>query len=66
VTLRVNGETISVEEGLSLRRLIERLKLDGRLVAVELNRDVVPRSRFEATALKDGDCLEIVTFVGGG
>jgi thiamine biosynthesis protein ThiS len=40
--------------------------MKGDRVAVEMNREIVPRAQWQATALKDGDRLEIVHFVGGG
>ena len=50
----------------TLDALIEELGMKGDRVAVELNREIVPRTHWSATALKDGDRLEIVHFVGGG
>ena len=50
----------------TLDALIEELGMKGDRVAVELNREIVPRSSWSATNLKDGDRLEIVHFVGGG
>jgi sulfur carrier protein len=50
----------------TLAALIESLSMKSDRVAVELNRDIVPRNRWPETLLKDGDRLEIVHFVGGG
>ena len=50
----------------TLDALIEELGMKGDRVAVELNREIVPRVHWSTTALKDGDRLEIVHFVGGG
>jgi sulfur carrier protein len=61
----VNGEPISMES-LSVHGLLERLNIDPRRVAVELNMDILPKSDYDTTILKDGDILEIVHFVGGG
>ena len=46
--------------------LVAELGLDARKVAVERNLEIVPRSTYSATALADGDRIEIVTFIGGG
>ena len=46
--------------------LVEKLGMKGDRVAVELNREIVPRTEWVNTALHDGDKLEIVHFVGGG
>ncbi len=66
VRLTINGEGRTFEEALDVAGLIERLKLDARKVAVERNLAIVPRSAYGATALADGDRIEIVAFVGGG
>ena len=46
--------------------LVEVLGMKGDRVAVELNREIVPRARWAETPLHEGDKLEIVHFVGGG
>jgi sulfur carrier protein len=66
VKLTVNGEEKSVPEGLTLDRLVRELGLEKNPIAVELNRQVVPRDRHGDTRLAEGDRLEIVTLVGGG
>lgn len=66
MTLTVNGEPKSVSEGLTLAQLVRELGLEKNPIAVELNRQVVPRDRHVATRLAEGDRLEIVTLVGGG
>jgi len=64
--LTVNGEPKDVPDALTVRALIEHLGLVEGPVAVELNREVVPRARHETTALAADDVVEIVHFVGGG
>jgi thiamine biosynthesis protein ThiS len=64
--LFVNGEQKTFPQALSLVQLIETLGMKGDRVAVELNREIVPRSQWSDTELHDGDRLEIVHFVGGG
>jgi thiamine biosynthesis protein ThiS len=69
--LHINGEEGIFAAGpsqgpLTLAALIESLSMKPDRVAVELNRDIVPRDRWPETPLKDGDRLEIVHFVGGG
>lgn len=65
ITLVVNGEHRAVPSGTSLVGLLELLGIGG-LVAVERNREIVPRAQHATQALSDGDVLEIVHFVGGG
>ena len=64
--LFVNGEKKSFSDGKTLAQLIDELGMKGDRVAVELNREIVSRAQWDGTALKDGDQLEIVHFVGGG
>ena len=62
----INGETRTVAQGTTVAALVEQLGLGARRVAVERNREVVPRARHATTVLAAGDRVEVVTFVGGG
>ena len=62
----VNGAPREVARGTTVAALVAELGLEGRRVAVERNRDVVPRARHGEVTLEPGDRLELVTFVGGG
>ena len=64
--LTVNGETRAFTGVTDVAALVAALGLDGRKVAVERNLEIVPKSRYGATQLADGDRIEIVSFVGGG
>ncbi len=64
--LHINGEEKTYDPPLTLGALVEMLGMKADRVAVELNRDIVPRDRWADTPLKDGDRLEVVHFVGGG
>lgn len=64
--LQLNGEEKDYEGPLTLASLISNMGLKSDRVAVELNREIVPREQWQATDLADGDRLEIVHFVGGG
>ncbi len=64
--LRVNGDELAVESGVTVAHLLEHLDLAGRPCAVEVNAVVVPRREHEGHRLQDGDAVEIVTLVGGG
>ena len=66
MTLTVNGEPKTVADGLTLAQFVRELGLERNPIAVELNREVVPRDRHGETRLAEGDRLEIVTLVGGG
>jgi thiamine biosynthesis protein ThiS len=66
--LHINGEarTFADPAPATLAALIEALGMKSDRVAVELNRDIVPRDRWAVTELHDDDRLEVVHFVGGG
>lgn len=64
--LRVNGEPREMPRGSTVAGLIAELGLDIRKVAVERNREIVPRSTYGARQLEPGDEIEIVHFIGGG
>lgn len=66
VRVRVNGEDLRLEEGASVSGLLERLKVSTPRVAVERNREIVPKAAYASTPLAEGDILEVVEFVGGG
>lgn len=65
-TIVLNGEPRFVTEGRTVADLVAELGLVPQQVAVEKNREIVPRARHGQAPLHDGDVLEIVTFVGGG
>ena len=66
IAVTLNGAPHTVPAGLSVAALIEELGLTGRRLAVELNREILPRSTHRARTLKAGDRLEIIHAIGGG
>ncbi|NBC14472.1 MAG: sulfur carrier protein ThiS [Gammaproteobacteria bacterium] len=64
--ITVNGEATEIPDDLDMHALIDRLGLTGRRIAVEVNQELVPRSRLDAHPLQDGDRVEIIHAVGGG
>lgn len=64
--LTINGQEREFTAPLSLSKLVEQLGMNEDRVAVELNRNIVPREMWPQTALSEGDHLEVVHFVGGG
>ncbi len=64
--LTINGDPKVVETGLSIEALLLSLSLDPTKVAIECNLEIVSKSTYSTTVLKDGDALEIVHFIGGG
>ena len=64
--LTVNGEKRDVGDARSVRELVTLLGIGDGPVAVEVNREIVPKGEHASFALKEGDVVEIVRFVGGG
>ncbi len=62
----VNGENRETRAGATIADLLRELGLDGGRVAIERNREILPRTRWTETQIEAGDRYEIVQFVGGG
>ena len=61
----INGDRRAVPDRCTIAELLQKLDISGRL-AVEVNEEIVPRSRFESYSLQDEDRVEIVHAIGGG
>jgi thiamine biosynthesis protein ThiS len=66
MTVLINGQERELPGPVTVAELLGELKLPPRGVAVEVNLEIVPRSRHAEHRLAEGDRLEIVTLVGGG
>ena len=64
--MKVNGETKKLLEKIPLAELLQLEGYSSDKIAVELNGEIIPRSRYASVILTDADKLEIVSFVGGG
>ena len=64
--IMLNGDPHIVADGATIASLVEQLDLAGKRLAVEVNEEVVPRSRHGEHALESGDRVEIVHAIGGG
>jgi len=65
-TITLNGDPYTIDGEVRLVALLERLGTGERRVAVEINREIVPKAKYAATVIKPGDDVEIINFVGGG
>lgn len=67
IRVTLNGEArVLAEDAASVASLVRALGYEGKRVAVERNGEIVPKGRYDATRIADGDTLEIVRAVGGG
>lgn len=64
--LQINGKTKELNDNITILQMLEELNLHPQRVAVELNREIVKRDRYNSLRLNDGDEIEILQFVGGG
>lgn len=62
----VNGEQRDVTEGLTAEQLVSEMEITGKRIAMEVNLEIVPRSRYSEHIFQAGDKVEIVHAVGGG
>jgi len=66
IRIELNGKEHEVRRGATLADLLASLEFQPAQVAVERNRELVPRARHTQTVLRAGDAIEVVTLVGGG
>lgn len=66
MTIQVNGESHGIGDGQTVATLLRELDIRADRVAVELNLEIVDRSDFETHGLREGDRVEILSFIGGG
>ncbi len=66
MNITLNGEKKTVPENITVRGLLEQLGIQHQRVAVELNESIVKKDQYDATAIREGDSLEVVSFMGGG
>ena len=65
-SITLNGDPYPLGGDVALLALLERLKMRPNRVAVEINREIVPKAKFSDTVIRAGDSVEIINFVGGG
>jgi sulfur carrier protein len=66
IALQINGKRVELDYAMPLLAYMEKLGVDPRAVAVELNGVILERPQYETTVLDEGDSVEIVRMVGGG
>ena len=63
--VKINGEELNIA-GKTVAEYLATTNYDPKRIAVECNGDIVPKAQYGETVLKDGDSVEVVSFVGGG
>jgi thiamine biosynthesis protein ThiS len=65
--LIVNGKRYdNLDDDITMRELLDHLKLPAKKIAIERNREIVSKSTYDSVSLNDGDIIEIIHFIGGG
>ena len=65
-SITLNGDPYPLDGDIALTALLERLNMRRSRVAVEINHQIVPKTRYDETMVRAGDHVEIINFVGGG
>jgi len=66
MNIQINGNIQQFDDNLTAFQLVEKLGLQGRRIAMEVNQEIVPRSSYETYQFKENDKVEIIHAVGGG
>ncbi len=66
MTVIVNGNERTIEEGATLLALLKELDLEGKVMAAAVNMEIVKQDQWDVHVLNDNDKLELLDFVGGG
>lgn len=66
ITIQLNGEAYSLAADTSVLALVEQLKFNHGRLAVEINREIIPRSDHAQQVIAEGDVVEIIHAIGGG
>ncbi|MDA0377086.1 MAG: sulfur carrier protein ThiS [Proteobacteria bacterium] len=66
IEIQLNGQIRKFETSLSIEQLLNKLSINKKKVAVELNKSVVPKQKYSSIKIANQDVVEIVTFIGGG
>lgn len=64
--LTVNGNEMEFQEGISVQEMLNAMNNQNKMIVIEKNLEIVPKENFTQTILKEGDNIEIISFVGGG
>lgn len=66
MNITLNGDAFELEEGANLIDLIAHLDLVGKRFAIEVNEEIISRSKHSTFSISEGDCVEVVQAIGGG
>lgn len=64
--LTVNGNEMEFVENISVQGMLDTMNNQNKMIVIEKNLEIIPKEKFFETILKEGDSIEIISFVGGG
>jgi len=64
--IQLNGKYINLKKNISISQLLKKYKLNERKIAIELNKEIISKQKYNKTMLKDKDNVHIVYFIRGG
>lgn len=62
----INGNEMEFQDGINIQEMLESINNTTKMIVIEKNLEIVPKETFSQTILKEGDTIEIISFVGGG
>ena len=66
IKIQINGKILLVNDNSNIQELVNKLKIPVKKVAIELNQEIIDKSKLKKYILKKKDRIEIVHFIGGG
>ena len=66
IKIKINGKFLKIDKNLSIKKLINKLKIPTKFVAIELNDEIINKKKISKKIIKKDDKIEIVHFIGGG
>ena len=66
ITILLNGDKTEIDAGTNIEQLLQKLNIENKRLAVEINQEIIPRSEFSTQTFSDMDKVEIVQAIGGG
>jgi sulfur carrier protein len=66
IKIKINGKLSTIDDNLSLSSFLKKLKIPLKMVAIELNQEIIDKNELNKIRLKNNDKMEIVHFIGGG
>tara|TARA_Y100001949_G_scaffold116535_1_gene99084 strand:- start:953 stop:1174 length:222 start_codon:yes stop_codon:yes gene_type:complete len=64
--ISINKELISLPDNITVSKMLEKLEIEKKFIAVEINLNIIPKSEYDSHIVRENDSVEIIQAVGGG